>query len=663
MKIKYTSIFALVLIAFTSCQDFLDVDSPSTFSPEYVFSNPEDCKKVLLGAYQQFNYDPYTSRMSTVWMQNTDVEAVQGSEQASSGHRSSIWSLEASLLTGWSDIFNAWNNNYLAIERCNQVIEGIYAYGDLDNADYKMMLGEAYALRATRYWYLCNFWGDVPYYGVAAKAGEQLDLPRMDKNKIYSMCIQDLVNCESGMYWADEYSDGIERMNREYTIGLIARLALFRAGYGMTEVGIMQRADDYLDIATNDTLAVSYVDMSGSSKVARTSQEYFQLASDYCAKLISLKDRALNPSFAQIFRNECEFITPVNDDVLYEVAFGANNSGGDVGWCIGQTVNASDNGATTAQVGFAPTYYNSFNDYDLRRDVTCSKEYYLDNTYTYLVQRVTQCSATKWSRLWLTNSPGANSSKGTGVNWPLMRYSDILLMYAEAQNEVNGAPTAEAKAALKRVRARAFSEGDQGALVETYVNNLGSQDDFREAIIDERAWEFGGECLRKFDLVRWGNYAKKIDEVIAETNNIGKSAYGIDADDPAVSKYTQYADYLYYTKNANGSIEYLNDKYKPNEEPDPDQIKTYEELVNGQLFGEAYIRQNWGRDLYGYDDVVIDAETGETERIYRPSNYVLWSYRGYTNLPIGSPAPYLLPIHAQTIANSEYLNNDGYLLN
>lgn len=662
MKTRYISILALILIAFTSCKDYLDVDSPSSFSTDYVFSNPEDCKKALLGAYQQFNYDPYTSRMSTVWMQNTDVEANQGPEIASSGHRSSIWSLEGKLLSGWSDILNAWNNNYLAIERCNQVIEGIQAYGNLDNADYKMMLGEAYALRATRYWYLCNFWGDVPYYSVAAKAGAQLDLPRMDKNMIYSMCIQDLVNCEEGMYWADEFSDGIERMNREYAIGLIARLSLFRAGYGMTKAGNIQRADEYLDVAGNDSLAVTYT-VNGVAKTARTSQEYFELASDYCAKLISLKDRVLNPDFAQIFRNECEFVTPVNDDILYEVAFGANNSGGDVGWCIGQTVNASDKGSTTSQVGFAPTYYNSFNDYDLRRDITCSKEYYLDNTYTYLVQKITQCSATKWSRLWLTNSPGANSSKGTGANWPLMRYSDVLLMYAEAQNEINGGPTAEAKAALKRVRNRAFAEADRATYVETYVNNISSQDEFREAIINERAWEFGGECLRKFDLVRWGNYAEKIDEVIAETNNIGKAAYDIDTNLPEVAKYTQYADYLYYTKNSDGSIVFLNEKYKPDQEPTSEQLKTYEELVNNQLFGQAYIRQNWGRDLYGYDDIIIDEATGETERVYRPSNFVSWSYRGYTDLSGGAAVPYLLPIHIQTIANSEYLDNDGYLLN
>jgi starch-binding outer membrane protein, SusD/RagB family len=94
----------------------------------------------------------------------------------------------------------------------------------------KMLLGEAYCLRAYRYFLLCNFWGDVPYFTQAAKAGMQLDVPKTDKNIIYSGCTQDLVDCEEDMYFADEFADGIERMNREFAIGMIARLALFRAG-------------------------------------------------------------------------------------------------------------------------------------------------------------------------------------------------------------------------------------------------------------------------------------------------------------------------------------------------------------------------------------------------------------------------------------------------
>ena len=115
----------------------------------------------------------------------------------------------------------------------------------------------------------------------------------------------------------------------------------------------------------------------------------------------------------------------------------------------------------------------------------------------------------KWSRAFLDTPPGASTAKGTGINWPMMRYSDVILMYAEAENELNG-PTAEAQNALKRVRQRAFNEEDWGAKVDTYVSTgFSIKKSFFDAIVDERAWEFGGEMIRKYELIRWGIYADK----------------------------------------------------------------------------------------------------------------------------------------------------------
>lgn len=65
------------------------------------------------------------------------------------------------------------------------------------------------------------------------------------------------------------------------------------------------------------------------------------------------------------------------------------------------------------------------------------------------VDAITSIAVGKWSRMMMTSNPGADSSKGTGVNWPLMRYSDVLLMLAEAENALNG-PTELAKAQLKK---------------------------------------------------------------------------------------------------------------------------------------------------------------------------------------------------------------------
>lgn len=109
-----------------------------------------------------------------------------------------------------------------------------------------------------------------------------------------------------------------------------------------------------------------------------------------------------------------------------------------------------------------------------------------------------------------TASYAAGGKVGTGVNVIMMRYSDVLLMFAEAENALNGA-TAEAKDALWEVRSRAIPTLSR-AEFDSYIGGK----DFQQAIEDERRWEFIGEGQRKWDLVRWGKYADAIIEMRAK---------------------------------------------------------------------------------------------------------------------------------------------------
>jgi len=640
MKIKYSILFLSIatLLTIASCSDFLSPEAPSSFDTDYVFSNSGDAKKVLMGAYALFNTDDYTSRMSNVWMQNTDVEAV-GVLASEGGDRRSVWALESNKLVTFSEMDSRWENCYRAIDRCNQVIEGIEASDMKDNREMKMLYAEAHVLRAYRYFLLCNFWGDVPYFREASKVGMELDRPKTDKNIIYSGLIQDIVDYEGDMFYMNEFSDGVERMNREFALGMIARLALFRAGYGMTKSGEMKRADDYLDLS-NDELAVTYT-VNGQTKTARTSNEYYELAKAYCQRLMSERPKVLG-DFAKIFRDQCEQIINHNGEVLYEVAHGTGTTSGrgDVGWCVGVAVNSSSKGTTTIQVNFAPTYYFTFDPKDIRRDVTCSLVSYASDTEQRIVS-ATSMSAGKWNRLWMNNDQGEASSKSTGINWPVMRYSDVLLMLAEAENQLNG-PTDVAKNALKDVRRRAFNSADHTEKVHAYVDGLASKEDFFNAIVNERAWEFGGECIRKFDLIRWNVYGKKIVETKAMITNMGKAAQGVDVTDPEVAKYLNFADVVYYERIA-GTIRFLN---RPDEKAAiPPASAIEENSKNGYVSGEGqYAKINWALDL---------ATTAGAE-----VSYTINSWRGFKDE--AGPVPYLLPIGNQTVSTSRVLNNDGY---
>jgi len=113
-------------------------------------------------------------------------------------------------------------------------------------------------------------------------------------------------------------------------------------------------------------------------------------------------------------------------------------------------------------------------------------------------------------------------SQTLGINWPILRYSDILLLFAEADNELNQAPSAAAQKALKDVRLRAFN-GDE-SLIGTIPTDY---DGFFKAIVKERLLEFGGEGIRKYDLLRWNLIKTVLDETREKLSQFrkGEGAY------------------------------------------------------------------------------------------------------------------------------------------
>ena len=207
--------------------------------------------------YSYFCEDTYSSRMGTNWMQNTDVEVgFVNKAQRENTDRRGVWCLN---MKYFSDILNCWDNTYKAIDFANQCIKGIaeserYAEGD---KDMKQLLGEAYCLRAYWYWMLCNFWGDVPFATTPSTKDDMHNDPRTDKNIIYTHCIQDLINIEEDMQWSSEI--GVEYMNREFALGFIAKLAMFRAGYSMQADGTMARCNE-----TGEEYTVTYKDENGN---------------------------------------------------------------------------------------------------------------------------------------------------------------------------------------------------------------------------------------------------------------------------------------------------------------------------------------------------------------------------------------------------------------
>jgi hypothetical protein len=553
--------------------------------------------------YALFNQDAFTSRVSTLFAGNTDVEVGSSVAASPDGARRDLWSFEAT--TSNNDLLTVWNNAYNAINKANECELGLTTIAlakDSTNAIYLNLLGEVKALRAYWYMLLMHHWGDVPFNTKASRAGDDFYLPKAGRDSILTFLINDLIGIEDKMLWADQLDFGIERINREFVLGLIARLALLRGGYWLYPDMTMKRKSDYL--------------------------EYYKIANTYCKKLVELKPRPL-PDYATVFMNENKYIKPVNSDILYEVGYPPGY--GDVGWCMGVTVtNGSDKkhnyGATTIQFALTPTYYHSFDTTDLRLSATCSLISYND-TLAQAPTGPTGISVNKWNRMLVPTALGPESSKGTSINWPLLRYADVLLMLAESENELNG-PTGTAVDALRKVRQRAFPSNVWSDKVDAYIASIsGDRTSFFNAIVNERAWELGGEMIRKFDLVRWNLYSKKIAETRNTLNQMGQDAIG------GVGTYSDLPDYIYAKRNSDKTLTFLN-KFRK---------------VTGAVPAEYNIKTSWLRNLWN------TTTNG-------PGNYNLWQWRGYTDNTGTTPVRYILPLHNSVITNSQgsLQNEYGY---
>lgn len=453
MKKIYISVMASLLL-FASCSDYLDVNSPSTFDKEYVFGSESEIATAVNGMYvPMVSGKGWVGVLLKKMLFNTDVEFSGLSTASNLNERAFVPSTGD--IKSYGDI---WTGMYDGVNRTNDVIEGIeqsplFAAADKTKPSRLMhYYGEAKVLRAMYYLELVRNWGDVPYRRKPAGNKDELFIGATDRNTILTDMINDLIEVEPLMLYAEESDRGVEAASREFCQALIARIALQRGGWSLrpdydnpSAVGTMERSDDWKD--------------------------YYKIAEEYAGKVISEGKHSLTRSFRQVWVDECSWIVPVGDDNIFDVPAKVGGSG-ELAYSWGtyivssknsEGVNASNapHGYSSGGARLALTYMLSFDREDLRRDITCEIFRYENSGMSSIIQKPfseLNVGCGKWNRLFMESPLGSTSNKGTGINYTYMRYADVLLMYAEAANENHDGPTTEAKDALKQVRKRAFAE-------------------------------------------------------------------------------------------------------------------------------------------------------------------------------------------------------------
>jgi hypothetical protein len=398
------------------------------------------------------------------------------------------------------------------------------------------LYAEAKTLRALCYFELIKNWGDVPFSLKSVHDGDNYYQPKTDRDEIYEYLIAELAEIQNDIPWMKD-AHSAERVTRGFVKGLRARMALSYAGWSLR----------------NKTL---------ETKRGRHWEEYYKIANQECREIMASGKHEMNPNYENIFRGIHAYQQDVvYGEVLYEIAFGKSYSGR-IAQSIGMahTTNPADPrwGRAGAEVATHPYYFYSFDTKDLRRNVNIELYNYANTGYLGM-QRLVAIDGyrpCKWRRSWIDPPMGGAEKEVayTGVNWPIMRYTDIVLMFAETENEINNGPTAGAKDALASVRRRAFPPELWEQKVTRYIDSISvSKDDFFNALVDERAWEFGGEMIRKQDLVRWRLLGAKTRQAKEENLNIINN-------DP---KWQNVPNYIFWKYNADGyTITILNQDYR-----------------------------------------------------------------------------------------------------
>jgi hypothetical protein len=501
-----TATGAMLLLG--GCKKFLDQQPITEVSVETAFKDVPSAYKSLAGAYSRLVGDAgFGIRLSLYY--TVDTDEMQGPTGAADNDRRDIARYSAT--SGNAQITNPFNQLFQGIEYSNICIAAIpkmdmYSSGsDKEKKQLQRMYGEALTLRAQYYFEAIKHWGDLPaHFSPASSVANATPFPaRTDRDTILSRLIADLKTASELVPWRNELAaigDALdERITKGVVKGLRARLALARGGYALRQDGTMKRAADY--------------------------QSFYQIARDECNEIITSGQHAMNPSFRALWKDQVN--AHAVTDPQGELMFQASGIGGvaaedtKLAYYNGPTVNNLGN----KSINVLPTYFYMFDSTDQRRDVTCAIYNVAADGITKIGQAITAICDGKYRRDWITNptySP-TNAIQYFGLKWQILRYSDVLLMFAEAENELNG-PTAGAYTAMNQVRRRGYGKaiGTADATVDLAAGL--SKAAFFDAIVKERALELGGEGVRKFDLIRWNLLATKIAATKAALTAMSTSA-------------------------------------------------------------------------------------------------------------------------------------------
>lgn len=507
MKKKFLTysagIAGAILVLFTSCNP-LDLAPTNKFTEENYWTSPEKANMVLNMAYSQMTSNDYFF--------STEALSDNMYEGRGSSSEKAISSGQADASNG--RFANEWKNCYEGIKTCHTFLENVDRIPVMDEQLKNRMKAEARFIRAFLFFRLTTWYGDVPLFDKDLTLSESKAIARTPQAEVLTFVRNELDAILEFLPTKEEYSDDDKgRITSGAVIAFKARTYLY--------------SNDWANVVTN------------------------------CEKLINSTEfgtYSLFSSYEGIFLPENEYNSEVILDLAYVPSLRTWGNFYDYApLSVGARVNSLSptqelvndyitlNGKTITAAGSGYSETDPYKNRDPRLSATVVYHNYSwkkadGSTQTIYIKPGTapnESAAVDEYKGQGTNStstgyymrkyydPTALASMTSGLNLILIRYADVLLMYAEAKNELNQMDEAIWNKTIKALRARAGFT-DPEALVFTAG---ATKQQLQDIIRRERRCELASEGLRIHDLRRW-----KTAEVLLNTYPHG-AQYGDAATD------------------------------------------------------------------------------------------------------------------------------------
>ena len=441
MKNKFNILLLLLLFGMSSCEDYLETIPTDFLAPVNYYETEEQLNYARASVYHPLGATGlYGSWANYLLGWEGDIGYMN----------------RASLTTGpWNynfssaDSYNSgyWTNLFMGINRANVFLANVDKNPQISQAFRDQLRGEILFLRGYYYFQLVRYYGGVPVFTEPTTSVEDVDVPRNSVREVYDQIVADMTAAEPLVAGISELGFG-GQISKSAVRGMLARVNLHIAGQPLNDPNGYVEASKWAKMVIDDTQSA----------------------------------HALNPYYPGIFMNYARDQYDIKESI-WEVEFWGNRQDQYVettnnAWINGPaSVATSETGRADSYMSITAKFYNSYEPGDLRKWYNIAHFSYLPTgpsgaknlnpvptteAAKYLLRPA------KWRREYESLLPKHPTT--TPQNVPILRYSDVLLMYAEAQNELNGGPTAEVIEMVNQVRRRAWSTG----VKEITVNNGGS---------------------------------------------------------------------------------------------------------------------------------------------------------------------------------------------